>query len=864
MFSWEGELLWDWTHATEDYWLHHDVEYLPNGNILAIAWETKTAKEATQAGRKPEFTPKEGIWPDKIIEIEPIFPDDARIVWEWHSWDHLIQDFDPEKDNYGDPAAHPELFNINAGTKPQEFDEEELARLRALGYVSSDADDDDIFSQSDSMHTNAIAYNAELQQIAISSYHYGEIFILDHSTTTEEAATNTGGRWGKGGDILWRWGNPKNYNRGTEEDQKLFNQHDVHWIPEGYPDAGKLMVYNNNIPDEDGAYSGVHVLTPPTNTDGSYLIPEMGPIGPVEPDWTYVADPPASFHSAFISGARRLQNGNTLICEGDDGRFFEISPEGKIVWEYKEPFSGEFAVTGPGGVNFGHATFRVTRIPPDAPALQGRDLQPLDPQPQTIAERAGIKAKVPRGLRFHSDKVTPGYVMYNPLLSDTTYLLNTDGKVVHMWQSEYTPSGGIYFLEDGSLLKTGRMPDLKGFKGGGQGGNIQKLAPDGTVLWDWSYASEKHLTHHDIEPLPNGNFLAIAWESKTAKEANEAGRRVDLIPEGGIWPDHIIEVKPLGTNDAEIVWEWHMWDHLVQNTDPSLPNYGDPAKHPHRIDINGTSDAPEIDAEELARLKAIGYVPDDAKAEDLQSDIFHTNAIAYNPELDQIALSTPEYGEIWIIDHSTTTAEAAGSTGGRWGKGGDLLYRWGNPKVYGRGTEADTVLGYQHDIQWIKPGLPGEGNLILYNNNVANANPPRSAILEWAPPTNPDGSYAVPETAAFGPKEAGWIYEDPGTFFGPFISGVQRLSNGNTLICQGPDGRIFEVSSSGEIVWEFWDPYSGNVTMPDGSQPQPVGDLIHAVFRATKIEPDHPGLRNLKLEPLDPQPIVAELTAATE
>ena len=75
----------------------------------------------------------------------------------------------------------------------------------------------------------------------------------------------------------------------------------------------------------------------------------------------------------------------------------------------------------------------------------------------------------------------------------------------------------------------------------------------------------------------------------------------------------------------------------------------------------------EISSEELARLQALGYVPEDADAEDLSADVFHTNAIHYNAELDQIVLSVPEYSEIWIIDHSTTTEEAAGSSGGRWG-----------------------------------------------------------------------------------------------------------------------------------------------------------------------------------------------------
>ena len=150
-----------------------------------------------------------------------------------------------------------------------------------------------------------------------------------------------------------------------------------------------------------------------------------------------------------------------------------------------------------------------------------------------------------------------------------------------------------------------------------------------------------------------------------------------------------------------------MWDHTVQDADPNRANYGDPAEHPELVDINGDQETPQISQEELARLQTLGYVPEDAAPEDLESDFMHTNAIAYNAALDQIAVSVLRFNEIWIIDHSTTTAETAGHTGGRWGRGGDLLYRWGNPRTYGRGGKDDQRLFGQHDIRWVPEGLPG-------------------------------------------------------------------------------------------------------------------------------------------------------------
>jgi hypothetical protein len=484
--------------------------------------------------------------------------------------------------------------------------------------------------------------------------------------------------------------------------------------------------------------------------------------------------------------------------------------------------------------------------------------KPKEPPPPAVAKtpEKPEKPAEPRGLRLNSSEAEPGYVIYAPLLSDTTYLIDAQGLVVHTWKSEYSPSGTIYLMDNGNLLRGAREPKIELFKGGGQGGRIQELSWDGKVVWDWKYATTNHLLHHDIEPLPNGNILAIAWEAKSAKEANRAGRRPDLTPQAGVWPDKIIEIEPQRPNGGRIVWEWHMWDHLIQKQDPEKASYGEPSQHPELIDINGDGEAPKMDPAELARLKALGYVPAGTKQGDIGSDLLHINAIAYNADLDQIVVSTPRFNEIWIIDHSTTTEQAAGHTGGRWKKGGDLLYRWGNPRAYSRGTKEHQTLFGQHDIRWIEKGLSGAGHLMVFNNNVKSPEGTHSTVLELVPPTHPDGSYVVPEKDPFGPAEPYWKYQAPDkkSFHSNFISGARRLPSGNTLICAGADGRIFEVTKEGKIVWEYWDLYSGQVRAADGGQPQPVGKNTYAVFRAAKIPPQHPALAGRELRPLEPQP----------
>ncbi len=469
---------------------------------------------------------------------------------------------------------------------------------------------------------------------------------------------------------------------------------------------------------------------------------------------------------------------------------------------------------------------------------------------------AGINE--PRGLRHNGPGAQPGYTLFGPILSDTTYLIDNDGMVVHAWDTDYAPSGGIYLLDNGNLMRPAREPGVERFTGGGQGGRIQEFTWDGELVWDYKFASDQHLTHHDIAVMPNGNILAISWEYKSAEEVTAAGRQPSQVPEAGLWPDMVVEIEPIRPDGGRIVWEWHAWDHMVQGLDESLPNYGDPSQNPGRININAGA-APEVDPEQLEQLKALGYVPSDTTAEDIGSDFFHTNAINYNAELDQIALSSPRFNEIWIIDHSTSTEEAASRSGGRWGRGGDLLYRWGNPANYGRGDESSQMLFAQHDIRWIPAGLPGAGNLTVFSNDMADDSGPYSTVYEIDPPTDAEGNYVIPETGPFAPAEPAWSYRGTAEafFFSPFISGAERQPNGNTLICSGAQGRLFEVNPAGEIVWEFWDPRQGEVTMPGGEMPHPVGEFTRAVFRGSRYLADHPAFDGRSLRPLDPQPPVA-------
>ncbi len=311
---------------------HHDVKTLPNGNVLLIAWETKSRTEAIAAGRNPSYVSNSGLWPDHVIEVEPTGPSSGEIVWAWHAWDHLIQDYDASKANYGVVGDHPELIDIN--------------------YVTS--------SQQDLMHTNSIDYNAKFDQILISVHNYNEIWIIDHSTTTEEAAGHTGGNSGKGGDLLYRWGNPMTYDTGSTSDRKLFSQHDSSWIDDGCPGEGDILIFNNGANRPGSHYSSIDEITTPVNENGEYYLQPGSSYGPETQTWIYTANPPTNFYASHISGAWRLQSGNTLITNGETGLVFEVTPEGSTVWQY----------------NTGGQVFKVVYIPSEEPEPPENETHP--------------------------------------------------------------------------------------------------------------------------------------------------------------------------------------------------------------------------------------------------------------------------------------------------------------------------------------------------------------------------------------------------------------------------------------------------------------------------------------------------------
>ena len=437
----------------------------------------------------------------------------------------------------------------------------------------------------------------------------------------------------------------------------------------------------------------------------------------------------------------------------------------------------------------------------------------LSAQPQTV------------GL-FDINQAWDGYTMISTNTTENVYLIDNCGEVVHSWATESRPGLMSYLDKDGNLIRTERVNTS--FGSGGAGGRITKYSWEGEVLWQYDLSNDLELQHHDIAVLENGNILVLAWDRRTKEEAIALGRPSDNVGDY-LWSEKIVELRPDGLTNASVVWEWKLWDHLIQDLDPALPNYGYVSSHPERLNINfsGTQ-APPLSG---------------------QSDWIHFNAIDYNPELDQIVLSSRHLSEFFIIDHSTTTLEAAGSTGGNAGMGGDILYRWGNGLGYKLAEESSKQLFGPHNPTWIKHGDEQDWAILIFNNGVGRPGPDYSQV-DIIPLPITDFTYSREPNLPYGPSSAAWTIDSfqNEEFYSSNISGAQLLPNGNVMVCVGQGGEIFEVDTATQT--KRW--YYINPEQSTGPTSQGVLPTTNNLFRANRYAKDFIGFSDKELTPMGP------------
>lgn len=319
--NWGGELTWNFLYAGASVFVHDSLVSLPNGNVLALAWNRLTPEEAAAKGRNSESISPAGLWTDTIIEFEPNGPTLADTRWLWRSIDHLVQDEKTSAPGHGDPSEHPDRIDLNQ------------RQWKGAGSAWPNLTD--------------LAYLPESDQIAVVSQSFGELWFLDHSTSIEQSIQARGGDADLGGRLLQRWrfpGPPAARSPQEEEKRKIASQ---------FRRYGLAMLPSNQ---ESGNGEGRSLLAlqsyqtlPPASPSQVWEL-AFPPVPPrdqnsvfvdLEEKWTY-SQQPFDFGGKDslprITSVQRLPEGRTLLCFGDAGELAVIDANGKEIWRYESPY----------------------------------------------------------------------------------------------------------------------------------------------------------------------------------------------------------------------------------------------------------------------------------------------------------------------------------------------------------------------------------------------------------------------------------------------------------------------------------------------------------------------------------------------
>lgn len=429
--TWDNDVIWSYTTESDSLRLHHDMTVTPNGHVIAICWEAIDSLECIENGRNPALLEAGVLWSDKLIELQPNGNGGADVVWEWRAWDHLVQDFDSTKLNFGVVADHQNKIDVN------------------FGSVSS--------QPADWLHMNSIDYYPfydSAGQIVVSIPTFNEVWTIWHD-------------WSFSDDLIWRWGNPIAYDRGDSSDQRLFYQHDIHWgngpsVQPGNPDFVKFFVFNNRVPDSLGTHSEVAIINPIFDEyEGGYEFDEAtGRWGPETFEWTYTQP---GLSSSGLSSFQRLGNGNNLICSGRTGEIFELTEDAELAWQYRTPLLGGAPVEQ--GVELSmnqNLTFRAERYPANFPAFEDLDLSSgtvieVNPVPLEICvPNVGLEKEVALEFSLHPNPTNgPVLLQLEQWEGADVRLFDFSGRQVFARQilGQYTPfdlsnlAKGTYFLK---------------------------------------------------------------------------------------------------------------------------------------------------------------------------------------------------------------------------------------------------------------------------------------------------------------------------------------------------------------------------------------------------------------------------------
>jgi hypothetical protein len=397
---------------------------------------------------------------------------------------------------------------------------------------------------------------------------------------------------------------------------------------------------------------------------------------------------------------------------------------------------------------------------------------------------------------YDPDRAWSGYTVLTLLGTQAVIVVDMNGNEVKRWDDfNNAPGGPARVLPGGTVIAAGgsRLPHQESFEliQRDFAGNVvwrfdrneQVENADGETVWALRQ-------HHDWQrpDLPAGYYSPEAEPAATGGTTLILTHTNHVIPNVSdvvLEDDRIIEVSW----DGEVLWEWIAGEHI---------------------------DELGFDAEARAVIRSAPTFRSGRGS----YDWFHTNSATYlGPNRwfdagdtrfapDNVIVSSREASIIAII-----------------ARDGSIVWRLGPDYSESEATAAIGQIIGQHNAHLIPKGLPGAGNLLVFDNGGSSGyGTPRST----APRGNGIYARAYSRVVEIDPVtlERVWLYSRPGQFYSSNISGAQRLPNGNTLITEGAGGRVFEVTADGDTVWEYMCPYF------TGPQPR------NAVYRAYRLPYD--------------------------
>jgi hypothetical protein len=399
-------------------------------------------------------------------------------------------------------------------------------------------------------------------------------------------------------------------------------------------------------------------------------------------------------------------------------------------------------------------------------------------------------------ISYDPEKAFNGYTLYAPMQLPTpkwngvysepsyAYLIDMKGNEVHRWHLPCPPGLHGVLLQSGHLLvsgidgnrddpdKPGSAPGYK-YRMGGAAGYLFELDWEGNILFQY----HDPYMHHYFDKLPSGNYIYVQWEKMPEamrKDIRGGIKDSEFTEEDGtltMFADNFIEINPKG----KILWEWHAVDHLDFDKDIIGPIHGR-GEWTHYNDVHFF-----MDENGREKLITTGRHVDCMHIIDRESGAIQKRI-----------------GSVSYLDPET----------------GCLEYRRSSGPITPQGI---TTLGGPHAAHVIPEGYPGAGNYLVYDNGMYGDS---SRAVEYSKDSTTENPIVAWESCqgVIGRRH-----------YSNFISGVQRLPNGNTLICDGAMGRFFEIAAGtyNEIVWEYVNPHT----------PDPLHN--GTVFRAHRYGPDY-------------------------